>query len=121
MKGPTQFQNQAAYEIRGGESRRVLAPDQGARLLLWERAGREVIRWPADANWQNILKVRGGDPILFPFIARHFVDGKKDLWRDAAGVVRPMPQHGFARELPWAVRDTGTNDAAFAIMAQAKR
>jgi len=23
--------------------------------------------------------------VLFPFIARHFVDGKNELWRDAAG------------------------------------
>ena len=42
--------------------------------------------------------MRGGNPILFPFVARHFVDGKNELWRDRDGVVRPMPQHGFARD-----------------------
>jgi galactose mutarotase-like enzyme len=103
MKGPIQFQNQAAYEIQEGESRLILSPGHGARILTWQQQGREVIHWPATADWQNILKVRGGNPILFPFAARHFVDGKKDLWRDAQGVVRPMPQHGFARDAKFAV------------------
>jgi galactose mutarotase-like enzyme len=105
MKGPLQFQNQAAFEIRDGETRLVLAPDHGARILLWEKQGDEIIRWPDDADWTNILKVRGGNPVLFPFAARHFVNGKKELWRDAAGVVRPMPQHGFARDAKFALID----------------
>jgi galactose mutarotase-like enzyme len=103
MKGPLQFQNQAAYEIREGESRLILSPEHGARALTWQVRGHEEIRWPAAADWQHILKVRGGNPILFPFVARHFVDGKNELWRDAQGVVRPMPQHGFARDAKFTV------------------
>jgi galactose mutarotase-like enzyme len=110
MKEPVLFQNQAVREIGDARNRVLVAPDQGARILSWQRDGREVIRWPDDADWSQILKVRGGNPILFPFIARHFVDGKKDQWRDEHGVVRPMPQHGFARNADFAViehTDTG--------------
>jgi galactose mutarotase-like enzyme len=110
MKEPVLFQNQAVREIGDGRNRVLVAPDHGARILTWQRDGREVIRWPDAADWRQILKVRGGNPILFPFIARHFVDGKKDQWRDEHGVVRPMPQHGFARDANFAViehTDTG--------------
>jgi len=105
MKKPVLFQNQPAVEISRDSSRIVVAPEHGARLLRWEQEGREIVRWPDDADWSRILKVRGGDPVLFPFIARHFVDGKPELWRNDKGVVRPMPQHGFARDARFAVID----------------
>jgi galactose mutarotase-like enzyme len=98
MKSPLLFQNQPAYQIADGENKVLVSPDHGARILRWEHKGRQIITWPENADWGNILKVRGGNPILFPFIARHFVDAKNELWRDAAGIVRPMPQHGFARD-----------------------
>jgi galactose mutarotase-like enzyme len=103
MKEPVLFQNQPVREIGDAENRILVSPGHGARILLWQHKGREVIRWPADADWGHILKVRGGNPVLFPFIARHFVDGKKDLWRDEHGTMRPMAQHGFARDAAFAV------------------
>jgi galactose mutarotase-like enzyme len=98
MKSTVQFQNQAVCELRDASSRVLVSPGHGARVLRWEQAGREVIRWPDDADWTKILKVRGGNPVLFPFIARHFVEGVNERWRDESGVVRAMPQHGFARD-----------------------
>lgn len=103
MKSPLLFQNQPCFELADDQSRVIVTADQGARVLRWERHGREIITWPEDADWGKILKVRGGNPVLFPFIARHFVDGKNELWRDAAGTVRPMAQHGFARDAKFAV------------------
>jgi len=103
MKSPVLFQNQPVVELADHDSRLLVSAEHGARILRWERNGREIIRWPADADWTRILKVRGGNPVLFPFIARHFVDGKNELWKDAAGVVRPMPQHGFARDAKFQV------------------
>jgi galactose mutarotase-like enzyme len=105
MKSPLLFQNHPAFELADSDSRVIVTADHGARILRWEKRGREVITWPDDADWSKILKVRGGNPVLFPFIARHFVDGKNELWRDAAGTVRPMPQHGFARDAKFAVVD----------------
>jgi galactose mutarotase-like enzyme len=106
MKGTVQFQNQEVCALRDGDNRVLVSPGHGARVLQWTRAGREVIRWPADADWTQLLKVRGGNPVLFPFIARHFVNGVNERWRDATGRVRTMPQHGFAR------------DAAFSVVEQ---
>jgi galactose mutarotase-like enzyme len=105
MKSPLLFQNQPAFEISDDQTRVIVSADHGARILRWEKRGREIITWPDDADWTKILKVRGGNPVLFPFIARHFVDGKNELWRDAAGTIRPMPQHGFARDAKFAVID----------------
>ena len=110
MKSPLLFQNQPCFELANDESRVIVSAEHGARVLRWERRGREIITWPDDADWTKILKVRGGNPVLFPFIARHFVDGKNELWRDADGTVRPMPQHGFARDTKFAVVDDPATD-----------
>jgi aldose 1-epimerase len=103
MKSPLLFQNQPAFEISDADNKILVSAEHGARILRWTHDGREVITWPENADWSKILKVRGGNPVLFPFIARHFVDGKNEFWRDAAGTVRPMPQHGFARDAKFAV------------------
>ena len=103
MKSPLLFQNQPAWQIAEADNKVLVSPTHGARILRWEKEGREIIRWPNDADWNNILKVRGGNPILFPFVARHFVDGKNELWRDAYGTVRSMPQHGFCRDADFSV------------------
>lgn len=105
MKSPLLFQNQPAFQLIEGSDQVIVAPERGARVLQWIREGREIITWPADADWARILKVRGGNPVLFPFVARHFVDGKNELWRDRDGTVRPMSQHGFARDAKFSVID----------------
>ncbi len=111
MKSPLLFQNQPAFELSDAENRVAVSADHGARILRWEREGREIITWPDDADWTKILKVRGGNPILFPFLARHFVDGVNELWRDSTGQVRPMPQHGFARDAKFSVVEGEPSDS----------
>jgi galactose mutarotase-like enzyme len=111
MKSSLLFQNQPALLIADGENNVLVSAEHGARILRWEKAGSEIITWPAEADWSKILKVRGGNPVLFPFIARHFVDGKNELWRDAGGAVRPMPQHGFARDAAFSVIEGGPEDS----------
>jgi galactose mutarotase-like enzyme len=91
------FQDQDVVEIKVGKSRAVLDALRG-RLLFWEHAGKQVIHWPDQADWSKPTKIRGGNPILFPFIARHMVNGEIGFWKDEAGVVREMPVHGFGRQ-----------------------
>lgn len=79
----------------------ALAPAAGGRLLRWTVDGEDVIHWPGAPDWTNPAKIRGGNPLLFPFLGRHQVDGEASMWRDAAGIVRAMPAHGFARDLPF--------------------
>lgn len=88
---------------RVGDSTFIAIPERGARLLKWSvgRAGdpiREVLHWPDLNSLERLATVRGGNPILFPFCARTFDRGEIHSWRDDAGVVRPMPLHGFARQ-----------------------
>jgi galactose mutarotase-like enzyme len=111
MKSTVLFQNQPAIEIRDESSHVLISSAHGARVLRWAKAGREIITWPEEADWSRVLKVRGGDPVLFPFVARHFVDGKMELWRDAEGTVRPMPMHGFARDAKFSVVEDVAADA----------
>ncbi len=88
---------------------------KGARLMSWtiEAAGtkREVIRWPENANWDEFRSIRGGNPILFPFMGRNFADGKKFFWKNPVdGIVRPMPMHGFATDGDFEIVET-TDDS----------
>lgn len=88
---------------RVGSSTFLALPERGARLMNWnltlgDGSVRDVIYWPEDADFDQFAKVRGGNPILFPFSARCFDRGEQNFWRAADGVRRPMPQHGFARQ-----------------------
>ena len=111
MKSPTLFQNQPVYQLTDGDNAVLVSADCGARVLRWTKGGREIIRWPDDADWSKVVKVLGGNPLLFPFIARHFVDGKADFWRDAKGIVRAMAQHGFARNSKFELVEGGPDNS----------
>ncbi len=67
-------------------------------VALGDSSVRDVIYWPEDADFGDIGKVRGGNPILFPFNGRSFDRGDIFHWRAADGVRRPMPIHGIARQ-----------------------
>jgi galactose mutarotase-like enzyme len=70
-----------------------------------------VIHWPDVADWTRPAGVRGGNPLLFPFLGRHRVNGEIGWWRDAQGVVRALPMHGFARDLPFSSLVSANGDA----------
>lgn len=70
--------------------------------MSWElkiaQRTRSVIYWPGEeVNWENPAKIRGGNPVLFPFVGRTFADGVIGSWKSPEGDVRPMQQHGYAR------------------------
>lgn len=86
-----------------GASTFLAYPEAGARLMNWHLAladgsFRDVIHWPEDADLDNMAKVRGGNPVLFPFAARTFDQGELGYWRAPDGVRRPMAMHGYARQ-----------------------
>lgn len=97
----TRFQQQDIVELHCDGARVRVAPQFGGRLLSWSVGGEPIIHWPDEADWSNVARVRGGNPLLFPFLGRHRVDGCIGEWRDPAGVVRSLPAHGFARDLPF--------------------
>jgi galactose mutarotase-like enzyme len=86
-----------------GPSTYLALPERGARLMNWNFAHgdgsvRDVIYWPELTNLEQFHRIRGGNPILFPFCGRTFDHGDVGFWRSADGVRRPMPQHGVARQ-----------------------
>lgn len=101
----TFFQNHPVHQLKNGGAVCHISPQQGARLLDWKMGENPVIHWPDDADWNNVAHVRGGNPILFPFVGRHMVDGKIGFWKDQSGKVRELPMHGFARDMPFEVID----------------
>ena len=93
---------------RVGQSTFLALPEKGARLMNWnltlgDGSVRDVIYWPELTTMADFYKVRGGNPILFPFNARTFDRGEIHQWRAADGVRRPMPMHGFARQAEFKV------------------
>ncbi|WER45149.1 aldose epimerase [Cupriavidus sp. WKF15] len=97
------FQDQDLVRIGHEENYLLLAPQHGGRLVRWVLLGEDILHWPDQADWSRPAKIRGGNPLLFPFIGRHFVDGQAGHWRDAQGTLRTLAQHGFARDLPYDV------------------
>ena len=86
-----------------GPSSFLAAPESGARLMNWnitlgDGSVRDIIHWPENAEAEDLWKVRGGNPILFPFAGTSYADGARDRWRSRDGNNLPMPQHGFARQ-----------------------
>jgi galactose mutarotase-like enzyme len=95
------FQHQDVIALEHDGSSLLAAPQFGGRLLRWRIGDRDIITWPDEADWSNPAKVRGGNPLLFPFIGRHRVNDRVGAWRDAQGAVYALPVHGFARDLPF--------------------
>ena len=86
-----------------GQSTFLAFPEKGARLMNWnltlgDGSVRDVIYWPELPALDDFVKVKGGNPILFPFCGRTFDRGEISQWRAADGVRRPMPIHGIARQ-----------------------
>ncbi len=97
------YAGQTLTRWRVGPSTFLALPERGARLMNWnltlgDGSVRDVLYWPEQADFAALAKVRGGNPILFPFNARVFDRGEIYHWRAADGVRRPMPMHGLARQ-----------------------
>lgn len=97
------YHGQTLTRWRVGQSTFLALPEKGARLMNWnitlgDGSVRDVLYWPEDADFAEIAKVRGGNPILFPFNGRCFDKGEIFFWRAADGVKRAIPIHGIARQ-----------------------
>ena len=86
-----------------GSSTFLAMPEKGARLMHWDLTlgdgtVRDILHWPDLKSLTDFHRVRGGNPILFPFAGRCFENGEIGFWRTADGKRRPMPMHGIARQ-----------------------
>lgn len=95
--------------LENKSSRALIAPAHGARLLRWSVGDWDIVTWPESADWSRPQKVRGGNPVLFPFIARSFHDNRIGFWKSPDGMVRPAPMHGFARDSAFSIISAGAD------------
>ncbi|MEC9228566.1 MAG: aldose epimerase, partial [Verrucomicrobiota bacterium] len=75
---------------KSGPSSFFADPEKGARLIGWnirmsDGTYRDVIYWPVNVGSTPFSKIRGGNPILFPFAGRSFHKGQVGYWRDGQG------------------------------------
>ena len=85
----------------------LLAPARGGMVTRFV-AGAEPVLFLDETTLADPGKsVRGGIPILFPIAGK--LPGDR---YEVGGRTFPMKQHGFARDLPWAVLEESTTDGA---------
>lgn len=118
---------QTIFKWQVGPSSFLALPEKGARLMNWnvtlgDGSVRDVVYWPEVGSLDDFHKIRGGNPILFPFSARTFDRGDINFWRADDGVRRAMPMHGFARDGTFRVTrlDEGGFSAVLVPTAEAK-
>lgn len=91
----------------------VLAPTRGGMVTRFRVGGDELLFLDQGTLRDHTQNVRGGIPILFPFAGRlrddaFLLDGQRIA----------MPQHGFARKMPWRIIGTAADADAAAIILQ---
>ncbi|MGE5986581.1 D-hexose-6-phosphate mutarotase [Klebsiella michiganensis] len=75
---------------------------QGAHLLSWKPAGEEEVLWlSGNTPFKNGVALRGGVPICWPWFGPSAQQG--------------LPSHGFARNLPWALKGHDEDDTGVVL------
>jgi galactose mutarotase-like enzyme len=95
------------YVLEDAASRVEIAPARGAIVTSMRVGARDVLYMDDSTLFDASKNVRGGIPVLFPAPGK----SENDEWHEGA-LVRPMKQHGFARNLPWTVLGTSTENGA---------
>ncbi len=92
------------FLIESGEQSASVSPTSGGLLLKYSVDGKEVVHCPENWFESYPIKIHYGCPVLFPCPSTLNFYEHKDVfhWK---GIFHRMPQHGFARHLPWAVED----------------
>ncbi|MGD2180975.1 aldose epimerase [Lusitaniella coriacea] len=88
-------------------SRIEVVPERGGIITQWRIQGQNLLYLDAERFADPKLSIRGGIPILFPICGN-----LPDNHYTYNGEEYALKQHGFARDLPWEVRDRETNDCA---------
>jgi len=121
------YLGQTILKWQVGNSTFLALPEKGARLMNWnvtlgDGSVRDIVYWPEVSSLDNFHKIRGGNPILFPFNGRTFDRSEIHFWSADDGIRRPMPMHGYARQGDFRITrlDEGGFSAQFLPGTEAK-
>lgn len=92
-----------------GDTKVAVVPARGGIVSALTLGARDVLYMDAATLADTTKNVRGGIPLLFPFAGRL----PDDLLRASGGT--RMKQHGFGRNLPWAVVDVARDAVTLAL------
>ena len=92
-----------------GSDSLLLAPERGGLLCGWRSGDREILYFDAQRFADPTLSVRGGVPVLFP-ICGNLPNNRLPLPQGTF----PLPQHGFARTMPWSLEELAGGDVIVA-------
>lgn len=87
-----------------GQTRLEVVPERGGIATRWQVNEQAIFYLDEERFKDPTLSVRGGNPILFPICGN-----LPDNTYTHNGQTYTLKQHGFARELPWAVLDQQTD------------
>ena len=88
-----------SFTTATGDELRIV-PERGGLVTGWRSGGEEWLYFDAERYADPTKSIRGGIPVLFPICG------------GLAG--SPLPQHGFARDLPWQLEELVAADGASA-------
>ncbi|WP_036482329.1 aldose epimerase [Myxosarcina sp. GI1] len=89
-----------------------VVPERGGIISRWRDRDGEIFYLDTQRFANREQSVRGGNPILFPICGNLINDTYTYQGREYK-----LKQHGFARDLPWQVTATKTNDCASITIA----
>lgn len=89
------------------QSRLEVVPERGGIITRWRIQGQNILYLDEERFANPELSVRGGIPILFPICGN-----LSDNTYTYQGKQYPLKQHGFARNLPWEVLESSTDNCA---------
>jgi galactose mutarotase-like enzyme len=87
------------------QTRLEVVPERGGIITRWQVRGQDLLYMDGDRFADPSLSVRGGIPILFPICGN-----LPNNTYTHQGKTYTLKQHGFARDLPWAVSDHPPQD-----------
>lgn len=90
---------------KAAQSRLEVVPERGGIVTSWRVQDQEIFYLDAERYTHPDLTVRGGIPILFPICGN-----LPDNTYTHKGQQYTLKQHGFARDMPWEVTDSVTQD-----------
>lgn len=105
----TEQRQYATYVLRDEQAPALLevVPERGGIVTRWSVGDRELLYLDEERFANPDLSIRGGIPILFPICGNLPNDSYTHK-----GQTYSLKQHGFARNLPWAIVNQSTEHEA---------